>query len=65
MHPHTYYGYEIPANNNPTPAKIIATIAVLTGNAITIIPKISASNPSLTVPNVTCHLQIFHLYIHT
>ena len=41
---------EIPMNNNPTPAKIIATVAVLTGNAITMIPKISPSTPSPTVP---------------
>ena len=41
---------EIPANSNPTPAKIIANIAVLTGNAISMIPKISASTPSPTVP---------------
>ncbi len=41
---------EIPANSNPTPATIIANMPVLTGNATTMIPKISASTPSPTVP---------------
>ena len=41
---------EMPTNNNPSPAKNIANIAVLTGNAITMIPKMSASAPSPTVP---------------